>query len=366
MMKHDIGCFGFGACGSNMVDELYNLGYDSLIANTAQPDLAANECPNQYHISGMYGCSKNRLKSLEMVGNRYKEIRDVIINYFYSKKVINLFTSMGGGTGGGGMPLVAAYLSAEYPDKIFNIIAVLPSFTEARKIRENAVDFYEDLKKLDRVSGIYILDNNQCDRFFINKRFAELYDRYINMSNPDKRGAIDSDERLTMTRANGCVYIAAISDTEAFSASKESPFYIEKDDITTNLGIRLNKQIDSNIFAPPSFGCKYLAISKTNDKVKEGCLREIIGEPKIDEFEGYNAFNEHLIIATGMPFPDQRIAELIDSINRDEEKQNRLEKQRTQIEIPKRIVRRDYANEKTIKNTHGQKVDIQALMNKFK
>lgn len=369
MMKHDIGCFGFGAGGSNMVDEMYYLGYDSLIANTAPTDLSANDCPNKYHISGMFGCSKDRIKSLEAVGSRYKEIGDVIINHFYTKKVINLFTSMGGGSGSGGTPLVADYLSKKYPEKIFNIIAILPNFNESKKIKENALSFYEDLEKLDYISGIYMVDNNNNrNKFFINKKFAEFYDKYINISNPDKRGAIDPYERTIMTEAKGCVYMATIPDSSQFLSDTNSPLYKNNisinNNLKTNLGIKLNKQIYNNIFAPPSFGCKYLAISKAHDDITEGCLREIIGNPSEDEFVGYNNFDEHFIIATGMPLPYKRKAELIQSINEDEDRQDKIENKNETIEMP--ILRTKKKSLYQNNTPNPEKIDIQALMSKFR
>lgn len=368
MMKHDIANVGMGACGGNMTDEFCKNGYDGLVINASPDDLRANDCPNQFHISGEYGCSKNRNKGLEIAGRKYDQIGDVIYNTFFRKKVINFHTSAGGGWGSGSTPLVIEYMKAKYPDKIYNVMGVLPSDNEGKKVRKNAIAFFEDLKKIEGVSGIYLIDNNSHqDRFYINKRFVELYDKYINISYPDKRGVVDPDEVETMSKAKGCVYIATISDTKHFTNDKKSPFYYDNN-LITNLGVSLNRQLENNIFVPPIVGCEYLTISKAHDDVKEGCLRKILGEPSVDEFHGYNNSDEHLIIATGMPFPHQRIAQLIESVNKDEERQDRVERQKEEIEMPTLKTKKHIkplSTNQSCTNNH-KKVDIQAMMNKFR
>lgn len=358
-MKHEIGFVGIGQGGSNLVDEMYELGYDSLLVNTTHYDLASNKCPNQYHLAGTKGCNKDRKKALNVALEKHKQLGEIIYSTFPKKKAIYIVVATGGGTGSGFAPLTIEYLKSVYPHITFNLVMILPSLDEDTKNLKNAISFYEDLEKVDGVTGIYALDNNNADRFEINKEFASKFEKMMRISNPDKRGVIDNAELENILSAKGCVYIATIKDNFTHTINTTDNNFTR----TVNLGRLFENQTESNIFSPTTYGCKYMAISLPHDKININSLDTLVGNPTEDRYIGYNNNNEHLIIVTGMSFPKQIIAQMINEVNKRESQRN-IYQPRYNVEMPK-------LNTKAIKieenyPTPDKKIDINAIFDKFK
>lgn len=360
-MKHETAFVGLGQGGSNLVDEMYLKGYDSLLINSAYNDLAGNECKNQYHIAGTYGCNKSRSKGLELAYDKHEQIAEVIYNTFPKKRVINIGVATGGGFGSGSAPLVIECLKANYPKKIFNLAPIFPSLSEDTKNLKNAISFFYDLEKIEGVNGIFVLDNNNMDRFELNKQFADKYEKMMYISNPDKRGVIDVAELETTLSPKGCIYIASVKDN----------FYDRVDAYANDINFQRNidiarlleEQVGENVFAPFTYGCKYMALSLAHDKVNTNSLNKLVGNPTEDRFVGYNKNGEHLIVVSGMSFPKQIIAKLIHEVNKREAKLEE-EQYRNEIQMPK-LHQRAVGMYEENKNIE-KKVDINAILNKFR
>jgi hypothetical protein len=134
-------------------------------------------------------------------------------------------------------------MSAQNPDKIYNIITALPSSKESILVHSNAIENLKELRNLheeqDNVRGIFLLNNNSRKDFLdINTEFAMLFDRLVGYNGTTVRGNVDGEEIETLITDKG---VSAI---------------LEFEDEDFKIGIA--KAIENTIFATWNMDCNYI------------------------------------------------------------------------------------------------------------
>lgn len=317
MIKNRVLFIGVGQSGGNIASELDKRGYLTTYINTSNVDLHTIKSPYKYHVPGATGCNKDRRKALEFAENYYNQMADYIDERFTQDIVMFCF-SLGGGTGSGIGPVMLDVLARKNPDKHYGAVVVLPSLNESLQSRVNAMAAYKDLMKVENLRNIYVLDNNNLgNKFEINYKFAEMFDRLIHITNPDHRGIIDIAELETLLKTKGSVYISEVRTTKVIG---------DMDHPTTERKL----WEPYSIFAKFSRGCRYIAVSMKNDSDMK-LFEETLGKP-VDIFKGYNDSSDFLA-AFGMPMPKERLSELAESIN-SEKSQLHRERNEFDMDIP--------------------------------
>ena len=299
-------CVGQG--GGNVGQLFENKKYNCLFVNTSYDDLKTINAKHKLHITGTFGCNKDRDKALTYLQDSYNIIENAIDNRFPQQDLIFFIFTSGGGTGSGLSPALIQRLSKNNANKHYGAITILPSLSESLKSQMNAIEAYKDLIKISNLKNLIILDNNNIDdRFELNKKFVDMFDLLLNVSIPDERGIIDPSELETLITCKGSMYLII---TKGYSS-------LDKDIDTNSINLVNNiiNSVNKNVFTPFETGtCKYLAMSQCGE-VDIRQVKKLVGTP-IDTFIGYNGSINFTIMA-GMPYPTQRIKELMNNVNKE-------------------------------------------------
>jgi cell division GTPase FtsZ len=281
-MKERIAFICIGQAGGNVGKEFVSRGYFCHFINTSNEDLRSLTNVKdefKFHIPSAQGCNKDRRKALMYAKDYYSNITNVIDSTFPMQDIIFFVFSLGGGTGSGISPAILDYMSKKNPHKHYGAIVILPSLDEPIKAQINALEAYQQLYKIGNLKTVFELDNENGDRFAINKNFVDMFDRLVNITKPDERGVIDGAELEQLLTCKGSAIMAYL-------------------DVPYVLGNRIEDSIEnSKVFTRHKRGCQYIGLSLYND-MKPALVEELFGTP-LDMYIGYND-NRNFVIATGM------------------------------------------------------------------
>lgn len=273
MLKNDILFVGVGQCGGNITRELEKLGFNAYYINSSLEDLDTIETDisNKYHIPKTKGMAKDREFALEVLGtnDNLPNITNSVYENFSNCKIVYFVGSLGGGTGGTMSGIIAHDYADAFPEKVVNIITVLPSSNEDMLIQANSIQSlkqivtsYED----GYITNVMILDNDKKDNkneiMKMNYEFALLMDSLISFDNINTIGNLDSEEMERILTCRG--FMSAIEfndegfDTGLSNATDKTIFadwvksssiqgYILNKDQDTDT----NKQLINEVFGIP-------------------------------------------------------------------------------------------------------------------
>lgn len=279
-----------GQAGGNVGKLFAEKGYVCHFINTSNDDLLSLDGIKdsfKYHIPNALGCNKDRKKAMLYTKDYHEHIVNIINTRFPRQDFVYFVFSLGGGTGSGISPILLDLLSQRNPNKTYGAIVILPSNTEPMKTQVNAIEAFKQLSKIEGLRNVFILDNNNGDKFLVNQKFVDRFETLMNISVPDPRGVIDHAELETLLKSRGVVVMANI----------DYPEYC---------GGKFSKAILADgIFASFKKGCQYVAVSMVDDEVTTEQLEADFGIPE-DMFIGYND-DSTFIICTGLPIYTDRI-----------------------------------------------------------
>lgn len=278
-----------GQAGGNVGQLLMDKGYICHFINSSLDDLNAIDVKDSYkfHIPNAMGCSKDRRKAMRFAREYYKLMTETIDRRFAMQDIVYFVFSLGGGTGSGIAPMLLDYLSSNNPSKHYGAIVILPSTSEPIKSQVNAIEAYNQLKKIGNLKNIFVLDNNcGMNKLSINQEFVELFDELIDITRPDLRGVIDQDELSTVLTTKGMIAMGYFDN--------------EEDSVK-------NALINDSIFAPFKRNCERVAISICDD-IDVEVIERATNYPN-DIYVGYND-EKNFIALCGMPLSTTRIENL--------------------------------------------------------
>lgn len=279
-----------GQAGGNIGQLLLDRGYICHFINSSLDDLNAIDVKDNYkfHIPNAQGCSKDRKKAMRFAKEYYPLMMDTINRRFAMQDIVYFVFSLGGGTGSGIAPLLLSYLSSNNPHKHYGAIVILPSTSEPIKAQVNAIEAYNQLRKIENLKNVFVLDNNcGLNKMAINREFVELFDELMNITKPDARGVIDQDELATMLTTKGMMAMGHFN-----SQTKDT-------------------LINDCIFAPFKRNCDRVAISVCDD-IDVEAIERVTNFPN-DIYVGYNEDNNFMVLC-GMPSTTSRLENLATTV----------------------------------------------------
>lgn len=282
-----------GQAGGNIGQLLLDKGYICHFINSSLDDLNAIDVKDnfKFHIPNAMGCSKDRRKAMRFAKEYYPLMMDTISRRFAMQDIVYFVFSLGGGTGSGIAPILLDFLASNNPSKHYGAIVILPSTSEPIKAQANAIEAFNQLKKIENLKNILVLDNNcGINKMSINREFVELFDELMNITKPDSRGVIDQDELATMLTSRGVMAMGYFSHQE--------------ENIKGTL-------INDSIFAPFKRNCDRVAISICDD-INVEVIERATNYPN-DIYVGYNDDNNFIVLC-GMPMTTTRLENLANTI----------------------------------------------------
>jgi cell division protein FtsZ len=166
---------GVGGGGSNAVNHMYRQGIegvDFIICNTDAQALDASPIPNQVQLGSALTEGRGAGSIPEVGKNAAMENLDQIKELLEKDtKMLFITAGMGGGTGTGGAPVIAA--TAKEMGILTVAIVTLPFAFEGRKRRLQAEAGIEELRK--NVDTILIISNDKLRELYGNLRLNEAF-----------------------------------------------------------------------------------------------------------------------------------------------------------------------------------------------
>lgn len=298
-MKKDILFLGIGQGGSNIAYEMQNRGFTSCYINTTIGDIKDLNINRRfiYHIPGATGCARDRIKALDYAKEYFNTIDTWLNTDFSVFENIYICFATGGGSGSGISPALLSILAKKYPSKNFGAIAILPSSDESIMAKKNAVECFEQIKKISPLlKNIIFLDNNSIrDKKKINTSFADDFDNFINIPNLNNvDGNIDADEIQKLISMSGNVVFGNIEYKS----------------------IELNK-----IYPVPKSDCKgaFIINGTVDTNTDADSLLEPFGKP-IELFTCTSTNSNKSVGIFGLSLPTKRVNEIIEEIKEDSQK----------------------------------------------
>lgn len=306
LINGSVAFVGIGEGGSAIANQFKELGYTTYFINTAIKDLSKVDVPStmKYHIPLALGCVKNRDKAKEYT----KEYYDIIASHIETKlgnfAVIFVCFSMAGGTGSGISPILINTLAKRMPSITFGTIGIIPDDASSPKMKFNACECYEELKKVkDRglLGNSYFINNNNVlienkqimPLSNIDKSFASKLHDLISLSSSD--GSVDEAEVLELLKISGNTLIAEILPNNP----------MVEDRVVLDMSMSETEK-----------GCTYYAYSITTE---ENFIQQTV-ESKFgkagDYFKAIGT-GADFVVSFGMEFPDNIMMQLYQDYRED-------------------------------------------------
>lgn len=283
-MKEKFLFTGVGQCGNNFAYGFEKRNYLAHCINSSNKDLQSVNCRSMYHIPGAFGCNKNQTVALNYAKTYWESMAEVIDQRFPRQTIIYFIFSLGGGTGSGVAPALLKLMIRRNPHKNYGAIIVLPDLNESHQSIENALNTYQKITAIEGLKNVFVLDNSNEDKFKINEIFIDRFDAIVNMANPSMKGVVDESEIEAVLACRGNSVIEEWTDEPIRSFS-------------------------TNIFTSYKSGCEYAAFT-TQKEINPRDFHYKTGKPTTETYIGYNN-KRNLFIASGMPFPEDRIRDLL-------------------------------------------------------
>ncbi|MFC2110958.1 cell division protein FtsZ [Bacteroidota bacterium] len=166
---------GVGGGGSNAVNHMYNQGIegvDFIVVNTDAQALDLSPVPNKVQIGNNLTDGLGAGSKPEVGKNAAIESIDELRGFLEKNtKMVFITAGMGGGTGTGGAPVIAA-MAKELGILTVAIVTVPFSF-EGRKRRLQADDGIEELRK--NVDTLLLISNDKLRELYGNLKLSEAF-----------------------------------------------------------------------------------------------------------------------------------------------------------------------------------------------
>jgi cell division GTPase FtsZ len=328
-----IAIVGLGGAGGNIADEAAKLGIYSGAINFSQKDLDSLENVKlKLRILGSEGVGHDRDEAIRLVQDHYEMVIKFIGDNFSHVDVIFLATSASGGSGAGSVGILTEILKAEFPDKIFSVIAVMPDYLEVPASQANCSATYDELSRMD--VSIFPVDNQKArsihnvngkNRIFeiTNKSIVSIIHKIWSYTEKNsKNGNFDKKDFMTIISQKG-IAVAVESEIACLNMGLNTQVSTE------GIARMVHESWEKSIFAPIEYEYvnKAAIILDAQEMFMEHINHEMIfskfknGMP-IDMFEGnYHEQNGKIItILSGLPWCKSRLHTVEELIEKNKEK----------------------------------------------
>jgi cell division GTPase FtsZ len=360
---------GVGQAGGNIAEIASTLGYQSALINTNQRDgLVNTKVERKYFVPGYNGAGQDRSIGVRAVNDNYREIIDFVKRSFGDVRLLLVAFSTDGGTGSGMSPLLMDILLDQLPDINMGAIAIVPDRNVLAGNRINAAECIEEISKIDSISSVFLVDNDQMRKVNPHSSKQQIYlssnhqamEAINNVLKITKKsslyGNFDETDLMNIFNTRGVTIISSATITDAKT--------------TADVSGKIHQSWANSIFCPVETagviraGLIYEGPESVSKLINVPSIFETIGEP-VELFEGTYLTESDPTVTTilaGLSFPPRRLQSLEESLEKNKERlQDLINKERSQ----KYESRISWAANLKAKSPERQKSSVSSKLSKY-
>jgi len=179
LVSFDFGIIGCGHAGSRIAESFYSLGYEAIAINTATQDLVEIQIPEENKMFldiGIQGAAKDLTRGEGAFSQYREDIYNKIDSALGSSSVMVVCSSMGGGSGAGGLATIIDLL--QNVGKPIVVLAVLPMVSEDVQAKSNSIDTLAKLSKYvsdGSIHNLIVVDNARIEAIYDGVSQMDFY-----------------------------------------------------------------------------------------------------------------------------------------------------------------------------------------------
>ncbi|WP_040205283.1 FtsZ/tubulin family protein [Neobacillus jeddahensis] len=333
-----IGILGVGQAGGNLAEIAASMGFQTALINTNQRDGTANtKVEKKFFVPGYNGAGQDRSIGLKAVNDHYRELIDFVKRSFKNTKLLLVAFSTDGGTGSGMSPLLMDLLLDQMPGVHIGAIAIVPDRNVLAGNRINAAACIEEVSKIEALSSVFLVDNDQLRKFnpqsskhqiylASNHQAIEAIKCVLQITKKSSfYGNFDETDLMNILSTRGVTIISSTTITDAKT--------------TSDVSSKIQQSWLNSIFCPVEStgviraGLIYEGPEKMAKLINVPAIFERVGEP-LELFEGTYISESDPTITTvlaGLAFPTRRLQVLEDFLEKNKDRlQSLVNKEQTQ------------------------------------
>lgn len=337
-MVKPIGVLGVGQAGGNIAEIAAAMGFQTALINTNRRDgLVNTRVEKKFFVPGFNGAGQNRSIGLRAINDNYREIIEFVQRSFKNIRLLLVAFSTDGGTGSGMSPLLIDLLLDHLPGVKVGAIAVVPDRNVLAGNRINAAECIEEISKIDSLSSVFLVDNDQMRKLnpqsskhqiylSSNQQVIEAINHILQVTKKSSfYGNFDETDLMNILATRGVTMIASTAITDAKT--------------TADVAGKIQQSWQNSIFCPVESsgviraGLIYEGPEKMAKLINVPSVFEQVGEP-LELFEGTYISEADPTVTTilaGLPFPSRRMLALEESLEKNKDRlQNLVSKEFTQ------------------------------------
>ncbi len=372
---------GVGNAGNQVVVKAHKAGMDVFAINSSVKDLSdqiVDETIPCFIIGKeARGAGKNIEKGIELFKSNGRELFSIphFMDKVQESDIVFVVGATGGGTGASACPEICSVLTRMFPKKIIIFYGITPKDNDSATATKNNLLTLDKIKNLNipyLLSDLSFYEDEANDVAFnkiddhVVESIRALSGEYLNISNSQM---IDENDMKTLCGEPGYMGVYMLNnvtskqlENESMQAMiikqiKNSPtMSIQKDGILRHMGIIINCPTD------------LMEVTKTGNYSE--MTQYVGGRPSGSFFENYAVNNgtsgQFIVILSGMTFPQNRIAQYIESVKRDLENSQRVKEIDLSSEIDQITLMSHSADiDKLSSNTSADQKQINAALDEF-
>jgi len=337
-MVKSIGILGVGQAGGNIAEIASSMGFQTALINTNQRDgLVNTRVEKKYFVPGYNGAGQDRSIGLRAVNENYRDMIDFVQKSFKKIRLLLVAFSTDGGTGSGMSPLLIDLLLDQLPGVKIGAIAVVPDRNVLAGNRINAAECIEEISKIDSLSSVFLVDNDQMRKLnpqsskhqiylSSNHQVMEAIHTVLQVTKKSSfYGNFDETDLMNILGTRGVTIISSAAVTDAKT--------------TSDVSSKIQKSWANSIFCPVEStgviraGLIYEGPENMAKLINVPAIFERVGEP-LELFEGTYISESDPIVTTilaGLPFPSRRMLALEETLEKNKDRlQNLVNKEYSQ------------------------------------
>lgn len=326
-----VGILGVGQAGGNIAGIASALGFQTALINTNQRDgLVNTSVEKKYFVPGYNGAGQDRSLGIQAVRDHYIEIIDFVKRSFKGVKLLLVAFSTDGGTGSGMGPILIDLLLDQLSGLKVGAIAIVPERNVLAGNRINTSQCIEELSKIDTISSVFLVDNDQVRKLnpqsskqeiylSANHQVMEAINHVLKVTQKSSFfGNFDETDLMNLLATRGVTIIASTPINDAKT--------------TADISSKIQLSWANSIFCPVESqgviraGLIYEGPENISKLINVPSIFQKVGEP-LQLFEGTyisDADPTFTTILAGLSFPTRRLQNLEESLERNKDRLQKL------------------------------------------
>lgn len=318
-----ISVIGLGNAGNQVAKLAGENGFPTIALNSSDKDLAT---VRDYIPTVMVGDEKGAGKDRSAAKGFMKEIITELIELDDLKKVVDgmdvvvIASSTGGGTGSGMGPVFQSIMTRLRPEVHFVLASILPPLSESVAAQQNSLEYLTESQKIDLTYLSY--DNEQFSHLTTPEMMTSINQKIISdlkVLRGDYQfttpfNSIDEKDMMKIIRTPGRLVVASVVGVREKDISQKSFEQRLIDDITNggHTELETDRSVKRLGIITNLTEKLYKTLDTTLPQVKGHAGEPIEGFEHICVSDNEPSFVG--IAMSGLSFPDDRIAKIVQKI----------------------------------------------------